>query len=436
MRKRSKWKFVPSEFQESTQMICNPGRGWYEIYTFCIGQRCPEEVLERVREVCGGLRGGSDTLALLLIRLEHAGNGLTQKQLDSADQILHAFAGKRDILLRFVYDLAGKGMEQEPGQFSQVERHLEQLKPLLRKYAPYLYVYQGMLVGSWGEMHTSRYLSGKYVKKLGKKLADISDGQFFLAVRKPSQWRQMFSGEDVEIVAKREKIGLFNDGILGSDTDLGTYGTLARDTAGWEEAWLPKEELWFQERLCQYVPNGGEAVYGPYTAQQPLEGIVERLRSMHISYLNRCHDKRVLEYWRTLKWEKKGVWKGMNGFDYIGYHLGYRFFVEYADMRWEPRSEYAVLHVDIKNVGFSNMYESAQLFVEHEDSEGQCHRDMVSCDVMSWGSGGTVRISRRVPLREGSFYLSLRRTKDQRSILFANVGHGMERVLLGRLHHL
>ena len=432
MRKRSKWKFVPPEFEESTQIICNPGRGWYEIYTFCIGQGCREEELERVREVCDG----PDTLALLLICLEHAGDGLTQKQLDSADRILHAFAGKRDILLRFVYDLAGKGMEQEPGQFSQVERHLEQLAPLLRKYAPYLYVYQGMLVGSWGEMHTSRYLSGKYVKKLGRKLADISGGQFFLAVRKPSQWRQIFSSEDVEMAVKRAKIGLFNDGILGSDTDLGTYGTSARDTAGWEAAWLPEEELWFQERLCQYVPNGGEAVYGQYTARQPLEGIVERLRSVHIGYLNRCHDKRVLEYWKALKWEEEGVWKGMNGLDYIGCHLGYRFFVEYADMQWEPRSEYAVLYVDIKNVGFSNMYESAQLFVEHEDLEGQCHRDMVSCDVTGWGSGGTVRVSHRVPLREGNFYLSLRRAKDQRSILFANGGHGMERVLLGRLHCL
>lgn len=82
------------------------------------------------------------------------------------------------------------------------------------------------------------------------------------------------------------------------------------------------------------------------------------------------------------------------------------------------------------------MYESAQLFVEHEDLEGQCHRDMVSCDVTGWGSGGTVRVSHRVPLREGNFYLSLRRAKDQRSILFANGGHGMERVLLGRLHRL
>lgn len=435
MRKRSKWKFVSQEFQESTHMICNPGRGWYEIYTFCIGQRCQAEVLERVQEVCGELCGGTDTLALLLIRLEYAGTGLTQKQLDLADRILHAFAGKRDILLRFVYDLTGKGMEREPGQFSQVERHLEQLAPLLKKYAPYLYVYQGMLVGSWGEMHTSRYLSGKCVKKLGRTLASISGGQFFLAVRKPSQWRQLFSDGDVEGTAK---IGLFNDGILGSDTDLGTYGASARDMAGWEGAWLPEEELQFQERLCQYVPNGGEVVYGQHTARQPLESIVERLRSMHISYLNRCHDKRVLEYWRTLKWEKEDVWKGTNGFDYIGCHMGYRFFVAYADMQWEPGSEYAVLHVDIKNVGFSNMYESAQLFVEHEDFEGQCYRDMVSCDVTSWGSGGTVRISYRVPLREGSFYLSLRRKKDQCSILFANGGQtesGMERVLLGRLRH-
>lgn len=418
-------------------MIRNPGRGWYEIHTF---RSWEAGSVERALE-------SADSLALVRVQIGAGGEELAQSEIDRIDQILGIFSGRQDIILRLAYDLEGRGLESEPGLFCQVEHHLEQLAPVLRKFASSIYVYQGMLVGSWGEMHTSKFVTKRHLSKLGQQLIDTSGGQFFLAVRRPSQWRQLIRedkfdcrqqtavGDVAGMVEKCAGIGLFNDGILGSETDLGTYGSETAAVAGWEAAWLPQEEVVFQKSLCRFVPNGGEAVYGSSTKQQTLEQVVERLSDMHISYLNRYHDERVLSYWRELKWDKPGVWKGVNGFDYIGCHLGYRFVVRQADMLFRRGEENAVLKVTIENVGFSCMYEQAELFVEYESGEGGLGREQIPCDVTGWGSGETVSISHRVPICEGCYYLSMRRVKDHRVIVFANrqVETREERVLLGRL---
>lgn len=408
MRKRVRWKFVPEKLEESTGKLRNPGIGWYEIHTFPAGEE-PHIVADNSRL--------QDALVLLVIRLEAGMDTLPQAAMDKFDRILAAFAGRYDIILRFVYDTEGKGMECEPGQFDTVCSHLMQLAPLLKKYAPFLYVYQGMLVGSWGEMHTSKFVTGRHLKEMQRRLAETADGKFFLAVRKPVQWRQIFpavkDGQDT-------LTGLFNDGIMGSASDLGTYGTEQAACAGWDKPWCPEEEIAFQNKLCRTVPNGGEVVYGQDGGQPPLGQIVKRLADMHISYLNRCHDERMLSYWRTLTWSGGGVWNGVNGYDYIGAHLGYRFVVRRAEIVKKRGEEKAVLRVEIENTGFSPVYEKTELFAVYENEQGECREERVCGDVTEWQSGETVCISHPVLPDPGKYYLSLRRKKDGCSILFAN----------------
>lgn len=431
MRKRVRWRFEPEELEESTEKLGNPGIGWYEIHTFPAGE---------APYIWADDSSPQDALVLLVIQLEAGGDTLQQPELEKFDRILAAFAGKRDIILRFVYDTEGRGMESEPGQFDRVRGHLMQLAPLLKKYASSIYVYQGMLVGSWGEMHTSKFVTGRHLKEMQRQLAETAGGKFFLAVRKPSQWRQIFpearDGRDT-------LVGLFNDGIMGSATDLGTYGTEPAECAGWEKPWRPEEEIAFQNKLCRTVPNGGEAVYGQDGGQPPLELIVKRLADMHISYLNRCHDERMLSYWRTLKWSGNDVWNGVNGYDYIGAHLGYRFVVRRVEMVKKRGEEKAVLEVEIENTGFSPIYEKTELFAIHEDEQGECREERVYCDAAEWQSGETICISHPVLPYPGKYYLSLRRKKDGRSILFANhcsscsknegPTSGENRVLVGKI---
>lgn len=425
MKRMHKWRVEPTELIESTEELYNPGRGWYQIHTFDTRTyRTPEEMRSSLHE--------TDALVLLLIRIPAGGEALNEEEMDWIRCILKTFsdAGK-DILLRFVYDLEGKGLENEPDRFAIVERHFQQLAELMGAQAQLIYVYQGILVGSWGEMHTSRYLSARYMSWLASIFRESTGGSIYHSVRKPVQWRQLFDREDWERAAQIAKTGLYNDGILASETDLGTFGNQSGEEAGWEQSWLPREELDFEERLCRYAPQGGEVVYGEMTEKMSMEQIAGRLSQMNLSYLNRDHDKRVFEIWKKMRWEKEDVWQGMNGFDYIGRHLGYRFVVRQAVLK--PKRKEMKLQLEIENIGFARMYEEAELLLEYEDPEGNTETQRIETDVRNWNPGERISLSQRLLPGAGSYFLAMRRCQDGRVVYFSNRQGEKGRLLLGKV---
>lgn len=425
MKRMHRWRVELSELIESTEELYNPGRGWYQIHTFETGAcRTPEEMGSSLHE--------TDALVLLLIRIPARPKALSQKDLDWIRSILRTFseAGK-DILLRFVYDLEGKGLENEPDRFAIVEKHFQQLSELMGTQQQFIFVYQGILVGSWGEMHTSRYLSSRYLSRLASIFRESTGGRIYHSVRKPVQWRQLFVREDWERAAKIAKTGLYNDGILASETDLGTFGNQSGEEAGWEQSWLPLEELDFEERLCRYAPQGGEVVYGEMTEKMSLEQIAGRLSRMNLSYLNRDHDKRVFEIWKKLRWEKEDVWQEINGFDYIGRHLGYRFVVRQAILK--PKRKEMKLQLEIENIGFARMYEEAELLLEYEDPNGNTEIWKIETDVRNWNPGERVCLSQSLISGAGKYFLSMRRCHDGRRVYFANRQGEKGYLLLGEV---
>lgn len=425
MKRMHRWRVELSELIESTEELYNPGRGWYQIHTFETGTCVtPEEMRSSLHE--------TDALVLLLIRIPARPKALSQKDLDWIRSILRTFseAGK-DILLRFVYDLEGKGLENEPDRFAIVERHFQQLSELMGTQQQFIFVYQGILVGSWGEMHTSRYLSSRYLSRLASIFRENTGGRIYHSVRKPVQWRQLFVREDWERAAKTAKTGLYNDGILASETDLGTFGCQSGEETGWEQSWLPQEELDFEERLCRYAPQGGEVVYGEMTEKMSLEQIAGRLSRMNLSYLNRDHDKRVFEIWKKLRWEKEDVWQEMNGFDYIGRHLGYRFVVRQAILK--PKRKEMKLQLEVENIGFARMYEEAELLLEYEDPNGNTEIWKIETDVRNWNPGERVCLSQSLISGAGKYFLSMRRCHDGRRVYFANRQGEKGHLLLGEV---
>lgn len=425
MKGMHRWKFKPSELIESTEELYNPGRGWYQIHTFetetC---RTPEEMRSSLHE--------TDALVLLLIRIPASPEALSQKEMDWICCILRTFSDTgKDILLRFVYDLEGKGLENEPNRFAIVERHFQQLAELMGTQTQHIFVYQGILVGSWGEMHTSRYLSSRDLGRLASIFREGTGGRIYHSVRKPVQWRQLFDREDWERVAKASKTGLYDDGILASETDLGTFGEQSGEDVGWKQPWFPQEELDFEERLCRYAPQGGEVVYGEMTEKMSLEQIIARLSRMNLSYLNRDHDKRVFEIWQTLRWKKEDIWQGMNGFDYIGRHLGYRFVVRQAVLK--PKRKEMKLQLEIENIGFARMYEEAELLLEYEDLDGKTETKKIETDVRNWNPGERVSLSQSLISGAGSYFLTMRRCLDGRMVYFANRQGEKGRLLLGEV---
>ncbi len=282
---KEKWRLWEAVFTETTEPLGNPLRGWYSIYTF----EADKEPDFRNLEYC---LDRNETLALILIDISSFQNiDLDLSALKRIRSILQFFKNnKKDMILRVTYDCEGKAMEREPSLFSQILRHMTQVGEILAQFPGAVFVYQGLLIGNWGEMHTSRFVAQGYLKQMAAILREYKGEGTFLAVRRPVYWRMLNEADDLG------DMGLFDDGIFGSPSDLGTFGTQARNTVGEHSAWSREEELAFEHELCKAVPNGGEAVYGEgYLTGLSQEQVLKDLSRMHVTYLNSRHDAVLLD---------------------------------------------------------------------------------------------------------------------------------------------
>lgn len=94
---------------------------------------------------------------------------------------------------------------------------------------------------------------------------------FFFSVRTPAQWRTIVSEyrdtkvphcpQPIFLSSLASRLGLYNDGMLGSANDTGTYGdkAAANLNTNYNDAWTREDELAFQmtSPLCT---NGGEVI--------------------------------------------------------------------------------------------------------------------------------------------------------------------------------
>ena len=459
LRKNRKRKFQKNRLHESLEQIKNPGRGWYRIYTYDLAQELPELYIACEEE----------TIALLLIDIGAFKNEhIPESALVYLEKILRFFKkNEKKVILRPVYDTTGHGMEREPGTLQIVKEHMQQLGEVIERYAENILVVQGIMIGDWGEMHGSKFLSDKHLKELTKEYITAMNQSCYLAVRTPRQWRTAAESMDTHM---RNCLVLFNDGIFGSETDLGTY----------ESSDKRKQDLKWQYDSLGYGPVGGEAVAdvrisgispgqdialdtmwdnGNMSFAESVDldknSVMDALRKMHVTYLNSMHDQKLLDQWKaqTMKWNGSMI----SVYDYIGLHLGYRFIVR--DATWTAvektvpggglRKHFMgkkekFLEVTVENSGFADLYDEAECIIYVKTSDGVSHicpetetESMIEitrpeCDARTWKSGTTSKIKIPADILEPyiepeqdiqngiKIYLQLRRKRDGMNIRFAN----------------
>lgn len=412
---KSAKQFIPGHFKESNEELANLGCGWFHVYSFQATPLLDKKFVKD--EVWLDEKCQEERLALVLIDIgsfQH--RPFSQAALNHIKEILEFFCqNKKQMILRFAYDTKGKGSEHDPLSLSRIQEHMHQLAPVLKPYLQDIVVIQGIFVGSWGEMHDSKFLDAKSMSELIDTLYQITNGQCFLAVRTPAQWRAIAQSSKGK-AKYLSKLGLFNDGIFGSPTDLSTYSV-----SEGQEKWTRPKELKWQESQVSHTLNGGE-VLSCYPLKPALNATKD-FSQMHVSYLNGIYHPVQLDYWKNEVINQPGCWQGVSGYDYIGRHLGYRFVVMKVQKVWSKN-----LQVSIQNTGFANLTLKAELFLEIE-SEEKKKEQLILVDPRDWESGKESIIS--IPLKNiqaGKLYLSLR---YQGSILkFANQ-EGKERVFLG-----
>ena len=399
------------ERSESTRCLPNPGQGWYRIYTYDAGFPF-DQTSEVVAE--------EETLALLRISLERYRESLLPEDCLENIRAILRFFDKRgiDIILRIAYDFEGKGLEKEPDLFSQVEDHIRQLAPIVRAFETRVVVFQGLLIGSWGEMHQSKFLSMQRIQALESAFRSGGNTKVWLSLRCPAFLRGLMGrGKQTGMRA------LFDDAIGGSDTDMGTFGWKRQSEAMWEEPWTREDELKFIDAFCTDAPFGGEAVMPVNGGEMPPAELIYALRRMHLSYLNCQHDKRQLDLWKSQALLRTDVWDGISLYDYIGAHMGYRFCVRRAAVK--TRQGRRVLSVEIENTGFGGLLQEAEAELVCIDSAGERHSQPLKWDARMWRSGSRTVCTAQIEIPHGKLYLRLRRAWDGHPIRFANEETGL-----------
>ena len=308
----------------------------------------------------------------------------------------------KQLIVRFLYDWEGKAKESEPDDLELILRHMEQVSGVLNAYKDCIYLTQGLFIGNCGEINNSNYNGMEDLRRLAEHYLSVTDPSIFLSVRTPAQWRQATglkeSVSDFNSTAAR--IGLYNDGLMGSAGDLGTYGDADRGKPQPFTWWGREEELEFQNQLCRIVPNGGEAV-----VENPLndfENAVSYLARLHVSYLNRGYDQNVLNKWAQTTVEE-GIFAGFDGLTYIERHLGYRFLIQQAQVDYDSGTDTISAEVALQNVGFAPIYRKANVYLVICDQSGQpVFREAFSQDLRKLhggeDTGETLTFRMKVPV--------------------------------------
>jgi len=424
--------FQKADLSETEEKITNPERGFFQIFPFVIGEPVDYTTVKSCL-----LPDESLVLVIFDLRV-YIRAELPSEALGQMREILGFFAEEgKDVILRGVYDREGKAMEKEPSLFGQVSRHMEQIAMLLGESGIKAFVWQGLLVGNWGEMHGSRYLDDKYLCSLAELLQDHAAGKLYFAVRTPALLKKTLRTGAIKEAADKGW-GLFNDALMGSETDCGTYsvGEVQR-----------REEISYAAKAALCAPFGGEVVRGEttvdrsYAEQLSREDVLKYLSQMHVTYLNRQHDVSVLEGWK-----RHGI------YDYVETHLGYRFRVTDVKARvCEGDAGDALTgKLLIENSGFAPIYSETESCIIVEDASGKRTQTPVSLDLsgdrpLGPDSGAVSRepdfttkfetdFSIDIPgaaVRPVRFFLLTGRRRDGRTIRFANRQTPDGSVLLG-----
>lgn len=418
-------------FTESSRILKNPNRGFYHIWGFYI----TDESMDWENVILSKGVDDGFSLELVEINLQEYRDGLiSDKGIRNLKELFEGLAKQdKHYVVRFLYDWDGRNMEVEPSNIDIIVGHIKQLKPILQKHADSIFVLQSLLVGDCGEIHDTKFADTKSLRILASELAAVSTSDTYLAVRTPVQWRkitQTYGNKELkENSPYKNRLGLYNDGMLGNVYDCGTYGDQKRKQAGKYKAWTRAEEIDFQDNLCRAVPNGGEVVL--VNEYNDIDRAICDMEKMHITYINQDHDLQVMEKWRNSTVDTDDIFDGMDGISYMQARLGYRLVLRKCQMQHAFWKDKLYIRLDISNSGFAPIYKAcdASLTFVPKTEDGKSYSIQVSHQLQELAGGretdqiSTIRAS--VPLSKLSradydVYFKLIDRASGKMIYFAN----------------
>ncbi len=283
-------------------------------------------------------------------------------------------ANKGFAVVRICYDPWYNGRSNVTPDHEWVLKHVKQLAPVLSKNTDVIVALEMGMHGAYGEMHSDTNITYNRIAEATNLMLRNTPPELKILTRTGNysakvlgfdDWGVDFhiDGEKFAEIAKAKgdtmyRVGMFNDGYLGTQYDYGTWGADCKTSICREEgvAWLEKYGI--------NTPYGGEALTTAENYQvinTPEFLSYEGFRT-HTSYLNIQWNNNLIDSWKKTLFNVKDFdydferVDSLTGFKYINDHLGYRFVLRES---WISDTVGAdgifKAKVRIQNVGFGNL---------------------------------------------------------------------------------
>lgn len=322
---------------------------------------------------------------------------LTQNMLDSFEQTLKRIKSNGGTaIVRFAYTFEGE-KNKEPSM-NMILTHISQLCPIITRNQEVIAYIELGFFGPWGEMHSSDICTQENVSKALDMMIENTSQNIKIGVRQP-QYYANWAGIDRDKInenittsdMKSYRVGLYNDGYLGSESDLGTFKN--REV---EIKWLEKQAM--------HTLYGGEVVAN-YAHGMPLNTVKymsEEAFRTHTSYLNGIYNDKVIASWRSEIYNGTDeLYKGKTGYTYISNHLGYRFVLRKANILKKIKQDQKLnIELSVENVGFGNLVNSKIVTIVLV-KDNKMYEIKTDLDATKWNSKDVAKLVVNAELPDG-----------------------------------
>ena len=354
-------------YEESIEEISNPDQGFYRPVYVKINENGAMYNKDVINSQTQLYHLRCDISAFSEAVNKAADKPVTDEALKGLDALLFCLKeNDKNAIVRFAYDPGYSGSADKEPALDVMLGHVESVCSVLNRYVNTVTAIETGLIGPWGEMHTSAAANPAHITPLINAFLTVAS-EIPVLVRTPEMiYNYINVSEDkVEEISispdeKAYRLGLYNDGYLGSESDLGTYSNRERD-------------INFLSVQNAHLPFGGEVTV-PDSPLHNIEACLPEMNKIHLSYLNTEWDNRVIEKWKkTFYTEACGLEKqyyNKTAFTYIQNRMGYRFVLKNSVFTYSATSEKLNVRLKLQNLGFGNLNRNKRAKLIFTDSTG------------------------------------------------------------------
>ena len=369
-------------YTESTDAIINPDRGFYKGVEGQLNPSSSEPFATR-----SSIENYASQYGILHLRIGlekfSANAGYTDQDItaEAKASLSTVLSYIRDTnasaIIRFSYNYKGLTYtsggktyyyDYEPSM-DLIKTHIASLCDVINENFDVICGVESGMIGPWGEQHgTTLAKSGAHTfyELVDTWLDNLNEGRT-ITVRQPLYWRNWANEEygisltennmgDFDLSTldatntRYKRVGIFNDGYLGSSSDRGTFKNREQEVAFISK--IAKTTLYGGE----VAKDSGDGVIGDYNS---VSYMTSESFTTHTSYLNIGWNGQVIDAWKNTAYAGSDTLytsASKTGFEYIENHLGYRLLLTDLQTTNGIHSDGKYyLKGTLKNVGFGNV---------------------------------------------------------------------------------